>query len=55
MRKPEQETPAQAAARKRAARQLDAEESISLDPLVQKMIEQFGASVRPDTIEPLDR
>lgn len=55
VRKPEQETPAQAAARKRAARQRDAEESISLDPLVQKMIEQFGASVRPDTIEPLDR
>lgn len=55
VRRPEQETPAQAAARKRAARQRDAEESIALDPLVQKMIEQFGASVRPDTIEPLDR
>lgn len=55
IRRPEQETPAQAAARKRAARQRDAEDSIASDPLVLKMIEQFGASVRPDTIEPLDR
>ena len=52
--KPEQETPAQAAARFRAERQRLAEESIYADPLVQKMIEQFGAAVRDDTIQPVD-
>ena len=51
---PEQETPAQAAARKRANRQRDAEASINQDPLVQQMIEQFGAVIRADSIEPLD-
>ncbi|WP_375739106.1 DNA polymerase III subunit gamma/tau [Pseudomonas boanensis] len=55
VRRPEQETPAQAAARKRAARQRQAEEAIASDPLVLKMIELFGASVRADTIEPLER
>jgi DNA polymerase-3 subunit gamma/tau len=55
VRRPEQETPAQAAARKRAARQRQAEEAIASDPLVLKMIEQFGAQVRADSIEPLDR
>lgn len=55
VRRPEQETPAQAAARKRAARQRQAEEAIASDPLVLKMIEMFGAQVRADTIEPLDR
>jgi DNA polymerase-3 subunit gamma/tau len=52
--KPEQETPAQAAARKRVNRQREAEESIQRDPLVQQMIEQFAAVIRPDSIEPLD-
>ena len=52
--KPEQETPAQAAARMRAERQRLAEESIHGDPLVQQMIQQFDASVRDDTIEPVD-
>jgi DNA polymerase-3 subunit gamma/tau len=51
---PEQETPALAAARKRAARQQDAERAIEDDPLVQKMIEQFAAVIRADTIEPLE-
>uniref|UniRef100_UPI00242D7357 DNA polymerase III subunit gamma/tau C-terminal domain-containing protein n=1 Tax=Aquipseudomonas alcaligenes TaxID=43263 RepID=UPI00242D7357 len=51
--RPEQETPAQAAARKRAERQRLAEQSIHDDPLVQQMIQQFGASIRPDSIEPL--
>ncbi|MDH1053449.1 DNA polymerase III subunit gamma/tau [Aquipseudomonas alcaligenes] len=51
--RPEQETPAQAAARKRAERQRQAEQSIHDDPLVQQMIQQFGASIRPDSIEPL--
>ena len=52
--KPEQETPAQAAARLRAERQRLAEESIYADPLVQHMIQQFDAAVRDDTIQPVD-
>ncbi|WP_085677867.1 MULTISPECIES: DNA polymerase III subunit gamma/tau [unclassified Pseudomonas] len=51
---PEQETPAQAAARKRAERQQDAVTAIEQDPLIQQMIKQFGAKVRQDTIEPVD-
>ncbi|SDH85922.1 DNA polymerase-3 subunit gamma/tau [Pseudomonas benzenivorans] len=54
LRKPEQETPAQAAARKRANRQREAEASIHNDPLVQQMIQQFAASIRADSIEPVD-
>jgi DNA polymerase-3 subunit gamma/tau len=51
---PEQETPAQAAARKRANRQREAEASIHGDPLVQQMIQQFAAVIRADSIEPVD-
>jgi DNA polymerase-3 subunit gamma/tau len=54
LRKPEQETPAQAAARKRIERQSQAVAAIHADPLVQQMLEQFGASVRADSIEPVD-
>ncbi len=54
LRKPEQETPAQAAARKRATRQRDAEAAIHQDPVIQQMIQQFGAVIRADSIEPLD-
>ncbi|WP_298188404.1 DNA polymerase III subunit gamma/tau [uncultured Pseudomonas sp.] len=54
LHKPEQETPAQAAARKRANRQRDAEASIEKDPLIQQMIQQFAAVIRADSIEPLD-
>ncbi|MEK1906079.1 MAG: DNA polymerase III subunit gamma/tau, partial [Pseudomonas sp.] len=50
---PEQETPAQAASRKRAERQRQAEQSIHADPLIQQMIQQFGAVIRADSIEPL--
>ncbi|MFJ4145091.1 DNA polymerase III subunit gamma/tau [Pseudomonas sp. NPDC089734] len=52
--KPEQETPAQAAARLRAERQRQAEASIHADPYVQQMMQQFGAVVREDTIKPVD-
>jgi DNA polymerase-3 subunit gamma/tau len=52
--KPEQETPAQAAARKRAGRQRAAEAAIHNDPLIQQMIQQFAAVVRADSIEPID-
>ncbi|WPC06946.1 DNA polymerase III subunit gamma/tau [Pseudomonas benzenivorans] len=54
LRQPEQETPAQAAARKRANRQREAEASIHNDPLVQQMMQQFAASIRADSIEPVD-
>jgi DNA polymerase-3 subunit gamma/tau len=52
--KPEQETPAQAASRRRANRQREAEESIHNDPFIQQMMQQFGAVVRHDTIEPVE-
>ncbi|HSC84534.1 MAG TPA: DNA polymerase III subunit gamma/tau, partial [Pseudomonas sp.] len=51
---PEQETPAQASARKRALRQQQAEQSIHDDPLIQQMIQQFGAVIRAESIEPLN-
>lgn len=54
IRKPEQETPAQAAARRRAERQQQAEEAIQSDPLIQQMIQQFAAVIREDSIEPLN-
>jgi DNA polymerase-3 subunit gamma/tau len=52
--KPEQETPAQAAARHRAERQQEAERAIQQDPIVQQMIQQFGAVIRAESIEPLN-
>ncbi|WP_456292782.1 DNA polymerase III subunit gamma/tau [Pseudomonas sp. AK106] len=52
--KPEQETPAQAAARRRADRQKQAEAAIHSDPFIQQMMQQFGASIRDDTIVPVD-
>jgi DNA polymerase-3 subunit gamma/tau len=52
--KPEQETPAQAASRRRVDRQREAEESIHGDPFIQQMMQQFGAVIRNDTIEPVD-
>ncbi|MDI2594815.1 DNA polymerase III subunit gamma/tau [Pseudomonas sp. 681] len=52
--KPEQETPAQAASRRRVNRQREAEESIHGDPFIQQMMQQFGAVVRHDTIEPVE-
>ncbi|WP_285425919.1 DNA polymerase III subunit gamma/tau [Pseudomonas sp. efr-133-TYG-103a] len=52
--KPEQETPAQAAARRRADRQRQAEAAIHGDPFIKQMLEQFGAFIREDTIVPVD-
>ncbi len=52
--RPQQETPAQAAARQRATRQREAEASIHADPLVRQMMEQFAAVIRDGTIEPLN-
>jgi DNA polymerase-3 subunit gamma/tau len=52
--RPEQETPAQASSRRRTERQHEAEASIQSDPFIQQMMQQFGATVRNDTIEPVD-
>jgi len=52
--KPEQETPAQAASRRRHERQDEAVASIHADPFIQQMMQQFGAVIRGDTIEPVD-
>ena len=52
---PQQETPAQAAARYRTQRQQAAEQSIQSDPLVQQLIQQFAAVIREGTIEPLEQ
>jgi DNA polymerase-3 subunit gamma/tau len=51
---PEQETPAQANARWRAERQKGAEASIHADPFILQMMQQFGAIIRDDTIEPVE-
>jgi DNA polymerase-3 subunit gamma/tau len=52
--RPEQETPAQMAARQHAERQRLAEAAIRSDPLVQQMIQQFAAVIRDGTIEPVN-
>ncbi|WP_397448985.1 DNA polymerase III subunit gamma/tau [Pseudomonas sp. NA-150] len=52
--KPEQETPAQALSRRRHERQGEAVASIHADPFIQQMLQQFGAVIREDTIEPVD-
>lgn len=54
LQKPEQETPAQAAQRRRAERQRAAEQSIHADPLVQQLMQQFAAVIREGTIEPVE-
>jgi len=52
--KPEQETPAQQASRKRRERQGAAQAAIQADPLVQQIREQFSAVIREGTIEPVE-
>lgn len=52
--KPQQETPAQAAARARLLRQRQAEQAIEDDPLVQQLKARFSAVVREHSIEPLN-
>lgn len=51
--KPGQETPAQRDQRKKIERQVAAEQSISNDPMVKKMIEVFSATVENESIKPL--
>ena len=52
---PQQETPAQAATRRRNDRQRAAEQSIHSDPVVQQLMEKFAAVIREGTIEPLEQ
>jgi DNA polymerase-3 subunit gamma/tau len=47
------ETPAAIASRLREERQADAVAAIKNDPLVQRLLEHFGAQLREDTIEPV--
>ncbi|SFN75860.1 DNA polymerase-3 subunit gamma/tau [Formivibrio citricus] len=47
------DTPAAQNQRERAARQLEAEDSIQNDPTVQALVRDFGATVVPDSIKPL--
>ncbi|AZS51019.1 DNA polymerase III subunit gamma/tau [Entomomonas moraniae] len=51
--KPTQETPALRDKRNKIERQIAAEQAIADDPLVQKMIEVFSASVEKESIKPL--
>ncbi|MAD00270.1 MAG: DNA polymerase III subunit gamma/tau [Pseudomonadales bacterium] len=51
---PTQETPAVAAARRKAARQRAAEQSIVADPLVQRLQSDFAAHICEGSIRPLD-
>jgi len=51
---PDQETPAVAAARRRVARQKEAEASIQSDPLVQALVNDFAAQICADSIRPVD-
>lgn len=48
------ETPAKMAIRLREQRQLQAVDAIKNDPIVQQLIAQFGATLREDTIQPVD-
>ena len=48
------ETPGQRSARQRDARQASAEEAFLGDPQVQRLMQQQGARVVPDSIRPLD-
>ncbi len=52
--KPQQETPAQAAARRRLERQRAAELSIQTDPLVQVLMTEFAAVICNGSVEPLE-
>lgn len=48
------ETPAQRAERLRAERQAEAVRAIEQDPLVQTLIEHFGARIETESVRPLD-
>jgi DNA polymerase-3 subunit gamma/tau len=48
------ETPAQIAARKLSERYDQAVESVKADPIVQQLVEHFGATLDEGTVEPID-
>jgi len=48
------ETPAQYAARRRLERKAEAVAALKSDPLVQQIIEQFGAQIEEESVTPLD-
>jgi len=48
------ETPAKMAVRLKEERQKDAEQAIKHDPIVQQLMAQFGATLREDTIQPIN-
>ncbi|HTF94840.1 MAG TPA: DNA polymerase III subunit gamma/tau [Cellvibrio sp.] len=48
------ETPSMVAIRLRAERQLQAVDAIKNDPIVQQLIAQFGATLREETIQPIN-
>jgi DNA polymerase III subunit gamma/tau len=48
------ETPAKMAVRIKQEQQLDAERAIKQDPIVQQLMAQFGATLREDTIQPIN-
>lgn len=50
----ERETPAAIAIREKAQRQRQAVETIQNDPIVQGLIEHFGAVIDPESIRPID-
>ncbi|WP_027852225.1 DNA polymerase III subunit gamma/tau [Marinobacterium litorale] len=48
------ETPAQYLARRKAERQAEAVASMKADPLVQQIIDQFGARIEEESVTPID-
>ncbi|SEG32339.1 DNA polymerase III subunit gamma/tau [Marinobacterium lutimaris] len=48
------ETPAQFAERRRAERKADAIEAMKADPVVQQILEQFGARIDEESVTPVD-
>jgi len=51
---PDNETPAQRAAREAAERQLAAQQAIEQDPSVRALQDAFNARIQPDTVRPVD-
>ena len=52
---PVDDTPAQREMQRTAARSADAEAAIDKDPVIQMFKERFGATVRPGSVEPLNK
>ena len=48
------QTAAARASEQQARRQAESEEAIKADPFVRTLLEEFGATILPDSIKPLD-